>query len=426
MSGHEQSYYAATALGMKDYPPLLGDQETDICIIGGGFTGVSAALHLAEAGFKVTLLEANKIGWGASGRNGGQICEGHNMAHEDLIKLVGKDAADILWQCSVDSVALVKNLVRRHHIDCDLSAGVLHVAAKCRHVDELKEAVDYKRNTLKHDSIEFLDADQVASMLGTERYYAGEYYRDGAHINPLNFVIGMAKAAHDLGANIFEESAVIEYSQGAQPEVRTAKGKVRCRYILFACNGYLGSLNGSAARKIMPINNFIIATEPLADEVANRINPKRVAVADSKFVVNYFRLSADNRMLWGGGENYTPSFPKDIAGFVKKHMIEVYPELARTRVDYAWGGTLAITLNRMPYIARQHENIFVAQGYSGHGVALATFAGALFAKMVQGSVEEVDAFEKVPCHDFPGGTLLRWPGLVAGMLYYSMRDRLPW
>jgi len=187
----------------------------------------------------------------------------------------------------------------------------------------------------------------------------------------------------------------------------------------------MGHLNRPAARKIMPINNFIIATEPLPDTVTEHINPERIAVADSKFVVNYYRLSRDGRMLWGGGENYTPSFPKDIAGFVKKHMVSTYPELDKYRIDYAWGGTLAITLNRMPQITRQQENIFVAQGYSGHGVALATYAGAIFAKAVQGSLEEVDAFEKLPPRDFPGGTLLRWPGLVAGMLYYSMLDRLP-
>lgn len=425
MSQYEPSYYAATANGLKNRPQLVGDHSTDICIIGGGFTGTSAALHLAEAGYKVTLLEANQIGWGASGRNGGQMCQGHNMGHADLAAKVGKETADLLWQTSVDSVAMVKTLIGKYQIDCDLTAGVLHVASKSRHGDDIKKAVEYKRQQLNYDAVDYLDASMVAAKLGTDRYYGGEWYKDGAHIHPLNFVLGLANAAEAHGAQLYDNSAVIEYTQGKTPEVITAKGRVKCRYLLFACNGYLGTLNGPAARKIMPINNFIIATEPLPEAVTERINPQRIAVADSKFVVNYYRLSRDGRMLWGGGENYTPSFPKDIAGFVKKHMVETYPELAKYRIDYAWGGTLAITLNRMPQITRQQENIFVAHGYSGHGVALATYAGAIFAKAVQGSLEEVDAFEKLPCRDFPGGTLLRWPGLVAGMLYYSMLDRLP-
>ncbi len=425
MSTHEASYYAATAKALVDRPQLVGDHESDICIIGGGFTGTSAALHLAEAGYQVTLLEAHKIGWGASGRNGGQICQGHNMGHEEMVKQVGKEAADLLWQTSVDSVTLVKDLVKQYQIDCDLSDGVLHVANKPKHAQEIRDAVAYKRDILGYQGVSFLNTDEVAQKLGTDRYHGGEWYAEGAHLHPLNFALGLAKAAEGHGAKLYENSAVIDYQAGENPVVRTAKGKVTCRYILFACNGYLGHLNRPAARKIMPINNFIIATEPLPQEVIGRINPDNIAIADSKFVVNYYRLSADGRMLWGGGENYSPRFPKDIAGFVKKHMIETYPELDRYRIDYAWGGTLAITLNRMPHIARQDENIFVAHGYSGHGVALATFAGAVFAKAVQGSLETVDAFEKLPMRDFPGGTLLRWPGLVAGMLYYSMLDRLP-
>ena len=425
MSTHEASYYAATAKALVNRPQLVGDHESDICIIGGGFTGTSAALHLAEAGYQVTLLEAHKIGWGASGRNGGQICQGHNMGHEEMVKQVGKEAADLLWQTSVDSVTLVKDLVKQYQIDCDLSDGVLHVANKPKHAQEIRDAVAYKRDILGYQGVSFLNTDEVAQKLGTDRYHGGEWYAEGAHLHPLNFALGLAKAAEGHGAKLYENSAVIDYQAGENPVVRTAKGKVTCRYILFACNGYLGHLNRPAARKIMPINNFIIATEPLPQEVIGRINPDNIAIADSKFVVNYYRLSADGRMLWGGGENYSPRFPKDIAGFVKKHMIETYPELDRYRIDYAWGGTLAITLNRMPHIARQDENIFVAHGYSGHGVALATFAGAVFAKAVQGSLETVDAFEKLPMRDFPGGTLLRWPGLVAGMLYYSMLDRLP-
>jgi gamma-glutamylputrescine oxidase len=425
LNSHPASYYAASVNRQTEHPTLLGEQDTDICIIGGGFTGVSAALHLAEAGFNVCLLEANTIGWGASGRNGGQLCQGHNMSHDTMVKQVGKHIANQLWQSSVDSVALVKDLIKRHDIECDLNDGVLHVASKRRHAEDFKSAVEYKKTQLDYQDVDYLNAEEVSTLLGTEHFYGGELYRDGAHLHPLNFVLGMAEAATRQGATLYENSAVLSYQTGERPEVVTEHGKIRCRYLLFACNGYLGKLNHSAAKKIMPINNFIIATEPLSDDLANRINPKRLAVANSQFVVDYFRLSADNRLLWGGGENYRQRFPSDITGFVKKHMLKVYPELSDHKIDYAWGGTLAITLNRMPHIARQASNVFVAQGYSGHGVALATYAGALFANAVQGSLEGIDAFERLPMKDFPGGTLLRWPGLVAGMLYYSTLDKLP-
>lgn len=422
--GFEASYYANTANQTLSFPSLGGDKETDVCIIGGGYTGLSAALHLAKQGFKVTLLEAHLIGSGASGRNGGQICQGHNMGHADLTKKVGKDAADLLWDLSVESVELVKSLIKEHQIDCDFKPGVLHVAAKASHVDDIKNAVDYKRNVLGYDKIRYIDAQGVAEKLGTTHFHAGEFYEDGGHLHPLNYALGLAKAAQLHGAELFERSKVLNYTAGNQPTVTTAKGVVRAKYVLFACNGYLGKLNANAAKKIMPINNYIIATEPLPEAVFNRINPDDLAVADSKFVINYFRLSADKRMLWGGGENYSSRFPKDIAGFVQKHMVGIYPELKQTKIDFSWGGTLAITLNRMPYLAHQEKNVFVAEGYSGHGVALATLGGKLMAEAVSGTAERFDVFAKVPIANFPGGTLLRWPGLVAGMLYYSLRDRL--
>ncbi|MEL0611585.1 FAD-binding oxidoreductase [Marinomonas arenicola] len=422
--GFEASYYANTANQTLSFPSLGGDTDTDVCIIGGGYTGLSAALHLSEKGFRVTLLEAHVIGSGASGRNGGQICQGHNMSHAELKKKAGQDVADILWHLSVESVDLVKSLIKEHDIDCDYKSGVLHVASKASHVKDIKDAVDYKRNVLGYDKIDYLDAQSVAEKLGTTHFHGGEYYQDAGHLHPLNYALGLAKAAKSKGANLYERTKVIDYQAGDNPSVRTAKGTVRAKYLLFACNGYLGNLNPNAAKKMMPINNFILATEPLPEAVYNRINPQDVAVADSKFVINYFRLSADKRMLWGGGENYSARFPKDIGAFVQKHMIEIYPELKKANIDFSWGGTLAITLNRMPYFGHQEKNVFLAQGYSGHGVALATLGGKLMAEAVCGTAERFDVFSQIPSANFPGGTLLRWPGLVAGMLYYSLRDRL--
>ncbi len=419
----QPSYYVDSANGSPSYPALVGEHQSDICIIGAGYTGLSAALHLAEKGYSVTLLESETIGWGASGRNGGQVCPGHNMGHAELIKKVGREAADSLWDMSLDSVQLVKDLIAEHQISCDLKQGVMHVSAKPGHVAEMRESVEYKRKVLGYDKIRFVPDDDVQAMLGTPHYYGGEYWEDAVHLHPLNYALGLASAAVKAGVTIHENSRVTHYTSGADAEVYTAKGRVKAKYILLACNGYLDKLEPRVAGKIMPINNFIIATEPLSDELCRTINREDVAVADSRFVINYFKLSGDNRLLWGGGENYTSRFPRDIRHFVRPYMLQFYPELKDVKIDYGWGGTLAITLNRMPHFDRINNNLFVAQGYSGHGVALATLGGKLMAEAISGSAEKFDTFRRVPTPTFPGGTLLRWPGLVAGMLYYSMRDR---
>jgi gamma-glutamylputrescine oxidase len=423
LSTYPNSYYAATANKSFDFPILEEEVQADVCVIGSGYTGLSAALHLAEAGYDVTLLEAEKVGWGASGRNGGQVAQGQRIGHEELVKKMGKDAADMLWDLSLDSVDLVKELIKKHDIQCDLKSGVLDVAAKASHMDDMKEEYDYLTNVLKYEHVKYVEKDEVQNMLGTDKYHNGLVLTDAAHLHPLNYALGLAGAAAKAGVNIYENSRVTKYKGGIGAEVETEKGLVKAKYILLACNGYLGNLSPKVAGKIMPINNFILATEPLSDDLCRKINRDDYAVADTKFVINYFKLSGDNRLLWGGGENYTKAFPKDIPNFVRKYMLEFYPELKDVKIDYGWGGTLAITLNRMPHFDRVEENVFVAQGYSGHGVAMATLGGKLMADAIKGSAENFDLFKSVPTPTFPGGTLLRWPGLVAGMLYYSMRDR---
>jgi len=426
--GYEPSYYTDTAQAKPDYPCLKGEVQADICIVGAGFTGLSAALHLAEQGYQVAVLEAERIGWGASGRNGGQVCQGHNMGHEELEKKLGKASADLLWQMSLESVDLVKALIAKHDIQCDLKQGVMHVAAKPAHNAHIKETVEYKNRVLNYDALKYVEPDEVSAMLGCERFGAGEYWTEGAHLHPLNYALGLAQAAEKAGVRFYENSRVSHYAshktaEGSQVTVECEQGQVKAKYLLLACNGYLGDLEPRIASKIMPINNFILATEPLDDATCRRINRDDIAVADSRFVINYFKLSGDNRLLWGGGENYSSKFPKDIGNFVRPYMLEYYPELKDARIDYGWGGTLAITLNRMPHFDRVDDAIFVAQGYSGHGVALATLGGKLMAEAISGSAERFDLFAKVPTPSFPGGTLLRWPGLVAGMLFYSLRDR---
>ena len=328
-----------------------------------------------------------------------------------------------LWDLSVESVELVKNLIRKHNIHCDLKQGVMHVSSKLRHAQDIEYEQNYLKTKLNYSAVQLVNKSNLSSMLGTDQYHNGLLYTDAVHLHPLNFALGLANAAKDAGAKLFENSQVVKYRGGKDGLVQTEKGSVKSKCVLLACNGYLDELSSKSAKKIMPINNFILATEPLSDDWCRRINNEDYAVADSQFIVNYFKLSGDNRLLWGGGETYTQSFPKDIASFVKPHMLKVYPELQDINVDYAWGGTLAITMNRMPHFDRLEENVFIAQGYSGHGVAMATLAGKLMADAIQGSAEKFDVFNRYPIPNFPGGTLFRWPGLVLGMMYYSLRDR---
>ncbi len=423
-SRHTDSYFAATARGAIERPRLLGEVACDLCVIGGGFTGLSTALHLAERGYDVVLLEARRAGWGASGRNGGQLGSGQRRSQGELERLVGAAQARALWDLAEEAKAAVKERIRRHDIPCDLKSGSLRVAYKLGDAAMLVAQAEDLRARYDYPHIRVVPRDEVAEMLGTGIYHGGSLDRDAGHLHPLNYALGLAHAAQQAGARIFEDSPVTGIESGARPCATTARGRVRARYLVLACNGYLEGLERRIAGKIMPINNYILATEPLGETGARDIIRDDVAVSDTKFVIDYYRLSADKRLLFGGGETYRRGFPADIKGFVRKYMLRVYPQLAEARIDYAWGGTLAITLNRLPSFGRLGLGLFYAQGFSGHGVALTTLAGKLIAEAVAGSAERFDVFARLPQPSFPGGTLLRWPGLVAGMLYYTLRDKL--
>ncbi len=423
-SPHPESYYAATALGAVEHPSLTGELDCEVCVIGGGFTGLSAALHLAERGYDVVLLEARRIGWGASGRNGGQLGSGQRQSQSELERLVGAERARALWDLAEEAKATVKQRIRRHNIPCDLKSGSLRVAFKPGDAASLAAQAEDLRARYDYPHIRAVPRDEVAAMLGTGIYHGGSLDSDAGHLHPLNYAFGLARAAQQAGARIFEDSPVTRLENGARPSLKTSQGRVRAQYLVLACNGYLEGLEPRIAGKIMPINNYILATEPLGETRAREIIRDDVAVSDTKFVIDYYRLSADKRLLFGGGETYRRAFPADIRGFVRKTMLRVYPQLSETRIDYAWGGTLAITLNRLPSFGRLGPGLFYAQGFSGHGVALTSLAGKLIAEAVAGSAERFDVFARLPQPSFPGGTLLRWPGLVAGMLYYTLRDKL--
>ncbi|SLN73039.1 NAD(P)/FAD-dependent oxidoreductase [Oceanibacterium hippocampi] len=421
---HPPSYYAATANRTTRHASLDGTAEADVCIVGGGYTGLSAALHLAERGYDVVLLEAERIGWGASGRNGGQVGSGQRKEQDALEKMVGRDDARRLWQLAEDAKALVKDLIRRHDIACDLKPGVIHAAHNARLAEELKHYAEFLQRHYDYPHVRALDRREVAEAVGSDVYFGGSVDLDAAHLHPLNYALGLADAASAAGARLHEGSRVIRRTADGPIRVETATGSVAARHLILACNGYLGNLEPGLAGHIMPINNFIIATEPLAEAKGGRILGADMAVADTKFVIDYFRLSADKRLLFGGGETYTSRFPDDIAGFVRKYMLRVFPGLSGAAIDYAWGGTLAVTMERMPHFTRLAHDVYSAQGFSGHGVAMATLAGKVIADAVAGTAESFDVFARVPLSRFPGGRLLRQPLLILGMLYYSLRDRL--
>ncbi|KUJ84706.1 FAD-binding oxidoreductase [Microbulbifer flavimaris] len=422
--GHTDSYYAASANVAPVHPTLDGTEEADVCVIGAGYTGLSSALHLAERGYKVVVLEAERVGWGASGRNGGHVGVGQRKGQEDLEKMLGFDTAKQLWDMGVEAVQLVESLIEKHNIRCDLKRGIMHLAAKRSHNSDLEQEVEMLRERYGYDQMRYVGEQEARTLVGSERYFGAQIDSGSLHLHPLNYALGLADAAADAGVQFYEHSRVTSYRGGNPCVVETAKGQVRATNVVLACNGYLGNLEPRMAGKIMPINNFVLATEPLSDSLAEELIANDHALQDTLFVIDYWKLSGDNRLIFGGGENYTARFPQDIRSFVRKYMLRVYPQLADTRIDYGWGGTLAITLNRMPHLGRLEPNIYYSQGYSGHGVPTATFAGKLIAEVVAGTEERFDILAQIPTPTFPGGTLLRWPGLVAGMLYYSLKDKL--
>ena len=416
------SWYAATAKPLKPFVPLKGARRADVCIVGGGFTGLSAALHLAEAGYDVALVEAHRVGFGASGRNGGQLGSGQRVDQKGLEKLVGGDDARKLWQLAEDAKELVKSLVTRHGIGCYLKPGIAHTCFSAREVAETHEYAEHLRAHYRYDQIEILDAEACHALCPSPAYLGGTLDMGAGHLHPLAFAFGLARAAAMAGAAIHENSKVVRITEGARAVVETADGRIAADHLILACNGYLGGLHRQVAARVMPINNFVIATEPLGDE-ADRVLTRDVAVADSKFVVNYFRLSHDRRLLFGGGESYGYRFP-DIVRTVRRPMLKIFPHLKDVRIDYAWGGTLAITMKRMPYLARLAPNVLSASGYSGHGVGTATLSGRLMADAIAGQAGGFDTMARVPAPKFPGGSSMRSPLLALAMTWYALRDRI--
>jgi len=417
------SYYLASAGEYLPNAPLGGDIKADICIIGGGFTGLSAAVACAEAGLEVVLLEAEQAGFGASGRNGGQMIPGFNMAGDDLIRLVGEEVGQKLYRLAISARDRVHARIERHGIDCDLQHGHVHLAAKKRDFAYLEEEVAFSDKMLGVGEAVLVPPDNVAQYVNVSGYHGGVYVPKGGHLHPLKYARGLKRAAQSAGAKIFEGSRAVSVDDGESVIVRTVAGSVTASTVFLACDAETVDLAPKAGRYTMPVLNYIIGTEPLGAGRTRSLIPSNAAVSDSRFVLNYFRLSADNRLLFAGGEKYSPKPPKDIAAFVRPYMLKLFPQLADARIDYAWGGAVGITVNRLPHIGR-NGNILFAHGYSGQGVLLTTLVGELVAELLKGDSHNFDLFDKIPHHAFPGGKLLRSPTYVAGMLYSAMMDRL--
>ncbi len=421
-----QSYYQASRNIEISQPLLSGDIEADVCIVGGGYTGLSSALYLAKGGLNVVLLEANKLASGASGVNGGLVSGGMRRDQFYIEKALGKDYARALWDIGEKAKYHARDLMDEYQIQCDYKKGIAHPNHKQKFCEDSRRYVEHLNQNYDYHDIEYLSDDEMKEITGSETYFGGSYDKGEAHCHPLNYALGIAEAALSTNAQIYENSAVTSYKVADNDvKVKTQNGSVKAKRLVLACNGYLENLEKRLTSKILSMNNYIIATEPLDSATVAKINPRDIAFADSRFVINYFRLSADKRLLFGGGENYSQNLSDNIAPIVTRPMEKIYPFLKGVKIDYAWGGKLAITMNRLPFFKTlNNEKIISAQGYSGQGVALASFSGKLIADKINDNGEIFDTIAKIPNPSFPGGKLFRSPSMKLGMLYYSLLDRL--
>ena len=425
-SEHTPSYYAATANQSTDYPQLEGDINVDVVVVGGGFSGVNTALELAERGYQVALLEARRIGWGASGRNGGQIIGGYATDELDQFKkTIGVEGVKALHQMGADSVDIIRQRVKRYDINCDLTWGYCDVATKPSHMRDFEEAFKESQNVKTSYKLELLDKSQLCSEVRSDRYIGGLLDRQGAgHCHPLNLCIGEVLAATSLGVQIFEQSPVTNIQKGERPIVKTATGTVNASFVVLCCNAYIEQLMPEVSSKVLPCSSSVIATEPLNESQIAATMPGNRAVCDARNILDYFRLSADKRLIFGGQANYTGRIPKDIKGTIGNKMLKVFPSLATVNVDYGWSGMIGVGYNRLPQAGRVGSNIYAIQAYSGHGINTTHLMAKLTAQMIAGQAEQFDLFASVKHWSFPGGKHARGPLFAMGMLYYRMLDAL--
>ncbi len=421
---HTDSYYAASANPSPQRPPLTGEHDTEICVVGAGYSGLSTALHLAEKGHKVTMLEGARVGWGASGRNGGQIVNGLNASLTTIEKRYGKDTATFVASLVQEGGEIIRERVARYDIQCDLKPGNIFTAITGAHMREL-EARQKLWQSYGIDNQQMLDKSQLRDHVGSDFYAGGLLDRTGGHIHPLNLALGEAAAVETNGGIIHEMSPVVSVdTEATRPVVKTEKGTIRCDRLVLCGNAYLGHVVPELAPRVMPVSTQIMATEPLSEDLARDLLPKDECVEDVRYILDYYRLSADRRMLFGGGTVYGGSDPRDIKAKLKRNMDKVFPQLADKKIDYAWSGNFALSFSRVPQMGRIGNNTYFAHGYSGHGVTGSHTFGRILAEAIHGDASRFDVFAGLPWIPFPGGRALRVPYSVAGSWWYGLRDRL--
>ena len=421
--GHITSWYAASANNKTVRPTLEGDLHADVCIIGAGFTGISAALELCERGFSVIVLEGTRIGFGASGRNGGQIVNGYSRDLETIARRYGHEKAVKLGQMSLEGGQIIRDRVAKYAIDCDLVDGGFFAAFTPK---QIKEMDVQKSNWEKHGhtGLEIVSRADVGKYVKTDRYAGGMIDRLGGHIHPLNYVLGEAAAVESLGGKIFENSQVIAVEKGANPVVRTAKGKVAAKYVLVCGNAYLGKLLPDIGDRMMPVSSQVMATEPLDAALIEELLPADYCIEDANYILDYYRRTSDKRLLYGGGIGYGGSDPADLTGVIRPNMLKTFPQLQNTKIDFAWSGNFALTLTRIPHIGRLSDNVYFSHGDSGHGVTTTQLLGKILGEAVAGHAERFDVWSSLPNFPFPGGKTFRVPLTMLGAWWYGLRDRL--
>ena len=420
------SFYKSVIKPFNQSFTLDNDIDSDICVIGGGLTGISSSIYLARKGYSVTLFEAKKLGSGASGRNGGQLGIGMRKDQRLIEKKFGFDHANELWKLGLEAVEEAKKLIFDYKIECNLVNGVLHAGFFEKDEIYFNEEINHMQQKYKFEGYDYLNKKQINEEISTDIYHSGLLNKNSYHINPLKFLIGLANELKSLNVKVYENTPItkiLNYKDGVK--LYSNSKIINAKKVVVGCNGYLDNLLGRTRNKFMPINNYIIATEPLGKDKAEEIIKNNYAVSDTRFIIDYYRFSEDWRMLFGGGETYTSKFLINPKSFVRNRMLKVFPQLKKYKIDFAWGGTLAITVNRLPdFGTLMNDKIIYAHGYSGHGLALSTLSGKLIAEKISGQSNRFDIISKIKNFSIPGGDFFRRPIYTSAVAFYKLQDML--